>query len=384
METDAMTDIGRRTILAGMAAALGLPLIPLARAAEAASSEAHAPLWLSARGDAEGNYFATGFGPSGRFAFDLPLPTRGHSFAVHPQRPEAIAFGRRPGEFALVIDLDAGREIRTIPAAAGFHFNGHGTFTADGARLFATETEIASGEGIVGIYDPADGYRRVGFFRSNGLDPHDIRLLADGRTLVVANGGLLTHPDAPGIKLNVATMRPNLTYLDARDGTKVSVLRLPDEMHRLSIRHLAIGRNGVVAAALQYEGPSGDLMPLVCLHRPGAAALETVEVPDEVLRGMRNYCGSAAVDAEGRVLAVSSPRGGVGLFWDLEANRPVGTARLTDGCGIAAAGAPGTFLFSSGVGGIAEVRPEDGERHRLASAAADAARWDNHIVSVNV
>src|SRR3546814_9716026 len=100
-------------------------------------------------------------------------------------------------------------------------------------------------------------------------------------------------------------------------------MRLPDAQHQLGIRHLAIGRDGTVAMALQYEGPSGDLVPLVCLHRPGAPALQPLDLPEALLRDMRNYCGSAAVDAAGRVLAVSSPRGGLSLFWALEAGRPV-------------------------------------------------------------
>src|SRR3546814_18536504 len=98
-------------------------------------------------------------------------------------------------------------------------------------------------------------------------------------------------------------MRPHRDFLDGRSGDTVSVMRLPDEQHQLGIRHLAIGHDGTVAVALQYEGPSGDLVPLVCLHRPGAPALEPLGLPEAMLRDMRHYSRRADVHAKGTVLA---------------------------------------------------------------------------------
>jgi len=71
-------------------------------------------------------------------------------------------------------------------------------FARDGRTLFATETAIETGDGVLGIYDAAADYRRRGEVPTHGLDPHEVRLMPDGRTLVIANGGILTHPDAPG------------------------------------------------------------------------------------------------------------------------------------------------------------------------------------------
>lgn len=50
----------------------------------------------------------------------------------------------------------------------------------------------------MGCYDPAQRYRRVGEFPSHGIGPHEMTVLRDGRTLVVANGGYVPHPDVPG------------------------------------------------------------------------------------------------------------------------------------------------------------------------------------------
>ena len=145
---------------------------------------------------------------------------------------------------------------------------------------------------------------------------------------------------APGAKLNLDSMDPSLIYLDGASGTIASSLRLPPELHQLSLRHLAVAADDTVAVAMQYEGPSDDLVPLVALHRPGAPALTLLSAPAETLRGMRNYCGSTALDAAGTTLAVSCPKGNRIVLWDWTTLQPASFA-VADGCGVAAAGGPG-------------------------------------------
>src|SRR5690606_30895384 len=110
-------------------------------------------------------------------------------------------FARRPGTFALVIDVVHGRILYRIASAESRHFYGHGAFSSDGRLLYATENDFAGERGVIGIYDAADGYRRAGEIPSYGIGPHELRLLADGTTLAVANGGILTRPDLPRVKL---------------------------------------------------------------------------------------------------------------------------------------------------------------------------------------
>jgi hypothetical protein len=228
------------------------------------------------------------------------------------------------------------------------------------------------------VFDAADGYRRIGSVPTHGLDPHEVRLAADGRTLAVANGGLLMDETARGLKLNLPTMDPSLARLDARDGSVLRQARLAPALHQLSIRHLALAADGAVAVAMQYEGPAGDLVPLVALDR-GAGAMALLDMPDAAQRRLKNYCGSAAVDAAGRVLAVSSPRGGAIAFWDLADDRFLATAELADGCGLAAAGGPGRFIASSGLGGIWLLDAHGAPPRPVAPGTDPADRWDNHI-----
>jgi hypothetical protein len=373
IEMTRMTTFSRRTLLGALAAAM-LPLNSHARPG--------GRLYLSARGDAAGGFRATGIRVAGGIAFDLPLPARGHSMALRSGGREAVFFGRRPGAFALLVDIAGGRPLRTIEATPGRWFNGHGVFAADGARLFASETVGDTGDGMIGVYDPADDYRRIGEWPSGGLDPHDIRLLSDGRTLAVANGGILHHTEAPRTILNLDTMAPSLAYVDARDGAILAAVGLPAALHQLSIHHLAVAPGDRVALAGQYQGPSGDRVPLVGMHRPGAPEIRLIGPPEAVARSMRHYCGSAAMDPSGRILGATSPRGGVAAFWDVREDRYLGSYAMADCCGIAPGASPGVFLISNGHGDVACYDARAARAGGSPGTLLAGARWDNHMLAV--
>ena len=50
---------------------------------------------------------------------------------------------------------------------------------------------------------PGPGFRRIGEFDNHGIGTHDISVSDDGRMLVIANGGIETHPDFGRTKLNL-------------------------------------------------------------------------------------------------------------------------------------------------------------------------------------
>jgi hypothetical protein len=85
------------------------------------------------------------------------------------------------------------------------------------------------------------------------------------------------------------------------------------------------------------------------------------------------------VDPSGALLAVSCPRGGLAVVWDLATARVIGTVDLPDGCGLAPGEAPGTFLLSSGRGGVVRVDPSADRVTPLPAPFATEARWDNHL-----
>jgi len=365
--------IGRRRLLGLGASGLAWALTPAWLRAESGRA-----VYLSARADEAGRFRVSGFDVDGRLAFDRPLPGRGHGFAVRADGRVAVHFARRPGRFAQAIDLVRGNRLGDFTTPGNRHFYGHGAFSGDGRLLYASENDFAAGRGVIGVYDAARGYRRFGELPAHGIGPHELRLLPDGETLVVANGGIRTRPDLPRVKLNLPTMSPSLVYIDRRDGRLLEEVRLDPELHRLSIRHLAIGRDDGVAVAMQYEGPAGDLVPLVATHRRGDP-LRPLAGPPRALRAMKHYCGSAAFDRDGRVLAVSAPRGSLVTFWDVESGGHLSSVTVADGSGVAPGRRRGEFVASSGRGAVVVIDARRGAARRLAPEHLDAGRWDNHL-----
>lgn len=228
----------RPGFLAGLMAA---SLVPRPTWADVGS-----PSYLSAAARQDGSYVLCGIGADLNVLFQIPLPARGHAAAAHPNRPEAVAFARRPGTFAIVIDCRSGTSKATLMAPTGRHFYGHGVFSANGNWLYTTENDCEAGEGRIGVWDAAAGYKRIAEFSSGGIGPHDIKRLPNTDTLVVANGGIDTHPDSGRTKLNIPTMRPNLTYIT--DGVAIETAGLGAALRKNSIRHLAVSSTGQVAS----------------------------------------------------------------------------------------------------------------------------------------
>lgn len=326
---------------------------------------------LAAGRDGRGDLVAALDG-RGRIVFAERLEGRGHGIAVSPDRRIAVVFSRRPGRFAVVLDLVGGRRIGRFEPPAGRHFYGHGVFAPDGNRLFATENAFGAERGVLGIYDARDGFRRLGEVPTHGIGPHQAIVLGDGRTLAVANGGIATHPDYPRRKLNVASMAPSLAYLDLATGALIEKASLPAPLRQLSLRHLAKSADGTVWWGGQYEGPRTDAVPLVGTHRRGGGAPTPVAAPVTLYRSMNHYVGSVAASADGTRIAATSPRGGRVVVWDAVERAIVAVHDVSDVCGLAPMG--DGFVVSSGLGYLGAPGSPD----RLAGPVA----WDNHLAAL--
>ena len=138
----------------------------------------------------------------------VELPGRGHDIALKPDGGEWVAFARRPGRFGVAIPPGTRAPV-WFAAKPGRHFFGHGVFSADGKLLYATENDYERAAGMIGVRDATGGYQQIGEFPAHGMEPHDIALLGDGRTMVIANGGIRTHPDRGDDELNLPEMQPS-------------------------------------------------------------------------------------------------------------------------------------------------------------------------------
>ncbi|WP_299560239.1 DUF1513 domain-containing protein [uncultured Sulfitobacter sp.] len=349
-----------------MAGLLAIGVVPVPTWADAGT-----PAYLSAAATSDGSYILCGLSGTLDILFRIPLPARGHAAAAHPIRPEAVAFARRPGTFAIVIDCVSGKEKARLNAPQGRHFYGHGAFSLRGNWLFTTENDYEAGRGRVGVWDVVAGYRRVAEFDSGGIGPHDIKRLPNSETLVIANGGIDTHPDTGRTKLNLATMQSNLTYIE--DGTCMETAVLTADHQKNSMRHLAVNTAGDVAIGMQWQG-DGSAPALVACHRRGGDIVHAT-IPDDMLRALDGYIGSIAYAQDGASIGVTSPRGNIVDRYHADDMSLTARSTITDVCGIAASAK--SFAITTGWGALGFCN----NSHPSMGKATDLA-WDNHLIVV--
>jgi len=351
--------IERRTLLKAAGGAFLAGLAPRAAAALANTDAVYASAFF----DGHESFGIALLTESGEIVHRYVLPERGHDSVFDPTGRRLVTFARRPGTFAAVLDTQKDAAPVVLHAPEDRHFYGHGRFSADGRLLYATENDFDNARGAIGIYDATDGFRRIGEFYSGGIGPHDMTVLPGGKTMLIANGGLETHPDYGRTVLNIATMKPNLALVDLATTEILAVHELPQNMHKLSIRHLSMTSDGTVWFATQNQGDIHELLPLA-----GSVTLDgelsLLDLPDEDLRMMRGYIGSVVVNEAAGSVVFTSPQGNVAYEVDRATGAVMTRHDLADVCGAAVKG--DGFFLSTGKGML------DGHETRLA--------WDNHIV----
>jgi hypothetical protein len=366
--------IDRRSFLVGAAAG-----VVAGGAAWRARADAPSALFAAARRGADGHYSAALFTGEGQDVHAVPLPGRGHDITVSPIDRTCVVFARRPGNFAVAFSADRRRAPVVFTTPPDRHFYGHGVFSRDGRLLYATENDFDGARGVIGVYDVAAGYRRIGEFSSGGIGPHDLALVGAASVLVIANGGLIEHPDfGDGRRiLNPGSIETTIAYVDLRTGDLLERHGL-GAAGTLSLRHLDVARDGTVIIGAQIaRGPVGA-EALVYSHRR-QRPLETIALPADAAHGLSGYVSSVACDRAGDVVAVTSAKGARAVVLDIASGKLVQMYPIDDVSGIAPAPTPADFLVTAGTGRVAIIAGRD-DAHMAGTATP--WRWDNHAVFV--
>jgi hypothetical protein len=329
--------------------------------------------WLSAFGDRDEHYGVALIDAHGAARTRVPLRVRAHAAAVAPDHRTCVAVARRPGTLAALFDLD-GRLRGSFRADPGRHFEGHGVFSRDGSLFYTSENDYGGERGIVGVRSVADGFRRIAEWPTAGIGPHELALGADGSTLVVANGGILTHPDTGLARLNVDSMSPSLVRLAADSGRVLEHSALEPGLSLLSIRHLAVTPGDDVVFGVQDEGLADPGAPLVGVWRRSGR----IELVAHGATSTHRYIGGVSLDRSGGVAAASAPRDGWVGFFEVAGGRWLGEVAADDACGVAPCPLPGAFLVSTGQGALLEAHRVADRIGSRALATAGLA-WDNHL-----
>lgn len=305
------------------------------------------------------------------------VPMRGHA-ALAVDQDIALLFGRRPAFESVRVDFKQA-SVERFKASPQRHFNGHGCLSVDRKYLFTTETDYAKQRGIIGIRD-LSSLKLIGEYLSYGLDPHDLQLMPDAKTLVIANGGLETHPDFGRRKLNLATMQPSLVYLDLSTGKKLAEYRLADRY--LSIRHLTVSAQGEVALALQYEGNLYQQPPrsLVAWQAAGAE-LKLLKIAPTELAQLRGYLADLVYDPQQQLLVSATPRGHCVSIWSTASESFVQALPLAEASGVSLGIEKNSFLVSNSQGDLYKLMPTPTPSHYALHRLQTFPEltWDNHL-----
>ena len=354
-------EINRRMFITGAGAAFLLGL----SARESAALAGSRTLFATAFMDGQKNYGFAIVTEKGELVQRQTLPGRAHGFAWSPDTGRAVAFARRPGNFAIAFDPSSRRAPVLFHAPQGRHFYGHGVFSADGRLLYAAENDFEAGKGKIGIYDASGNFERITELETFGVGPHEIIFLRDGTTLAIANGGIRTHPDFGRAKLNLAQMQSSIVLVDSQTGSLLGRFDLPPHYQRMSLRHMVHASDESLWIGGQFEGdPLADVSPVIRLDRNGTIA--PVELPDDGRAILGAYVGAVALSADGRHAGFSSPKGGGYVTIDTTTRQLVMQISLPRNSGLAASS--DGMLASSEFGQIGR------KNYPL--------HWDNHILAL--
>jgi len=370
----------RRRFLSGLML-LGVSPVSLALSFKNKTPKEH---FVSAQGSELNNYGLSWYDVNSKNLKTTLSGFRGHGAAQHPVRTSSIVmFGRRPATLAIEVDLLNGKVKNTFHCVDNRHFFGHGCFSQDGKTLFTTEADVLSGKGKVGIRD-ALTYQKIGEYESYGIGPHELKLLPDGKTLVIANGGIHTHPDTGRKKLNLDHMHSSLTYVDVVSGKKLDDFSVSEP--KASIRHLDVAADGTVALAMQVQrvvAGHENTVPLGAIHKPGES-IRLLDNPQSLIHQMDDYMGSVAVNSKHRLAGFTSPRGNLVVFWNIDSGELAGYHQLSDVCGLAVTSDQQNFVISSSFGQIRKISATTLIEDKAARIQLSDTRWDNHLLTVTL
>ena len=276
--------------------------------------------------------------------------------------------GRRPSEWFWVLAADSGKLRYSIKAEANRHFYGHACYSLEGDLLYVTENNTSDFSGVIGIYDVASGYKKIGEFATQGIGPHEIVMHPDGKTLVIANGGIKTER-ASREELNIDSMQPSLVYLDRHEGKLIQ--QVYPAHNQMSVRHLAMHDDGTVIIGIQFQGERHLNVPMVLTHRLSQSEFTALQMDQTNPNGwhrFHHYIASVSVDSNRNLVCATSPIGGCAAVFDLNSGELIESVDLADCAGVAVypsstghnsttdkAESP-TFLVSDGQGALTQIK----------------------------
>jgi hypothetical protein len=308
----------------------------------------------------------------------FPLPGRAHALTRLPSG-NVVIVARRPGDYAAIVDPASPDQMRQVfHPVSGHRFAGHAAVHPDGTMLATSEIDAETGDGIVVMRDARTGTAQSSY--AVGIEPHDLLFARGGARLVVAVGGIARAADIKGPALNIGNIESAIVELDSRSGAVLKEHRLARDLRSLSLRHMALAPDGETILFGMQDQDRSQLRPLMGRLRIGGD-VDLLPLPDEDPGTLRSYIGSVTIEASGRYVAATSPKGGMIGLWSTASGRWLGGFALADACGLAADAEAGGFWATSGLGDVVQIQAGEAGWEERAHWYAPAA-FDNHLLRI--
>jgi hypothetical protein len=329
-------------------------------------------LLLSSATDRYGQHYLAALTITGEIYFKILIFERAHDSLYNPLTQQAVYFGRSPSRTIYVVDMIGKRLSTVVNAMPDRHFYGHGIMDKACRYLFAVENNIKSNRGCIGVYDVLENYKRVGELSTYGVGPHQALFLSDDATLVVANGGLISGSSQLKKKISQRSFESSLAYIDSHTGELLDFCQT--QYSQLSLRHLTRGNDDrIFVGAQSYRNTE---TPLIFSHANGEN-LMPLYADDNIWKSHNCYTASLALG--GSVLSVSSPRGNIVSFWNIETQAYVSMLHRSDIAGICTSSSSNrpTLFATTGSGLLVAIDSKN--KHVLHNTITGRIAWDNHL-----
>ncbi|WP_374351461.1 DUF1513 domain-containing protein [Chitinimonas sp.] len=260
------------------------------------------------------HYLLSVFDTARRQPAGIPTSFLPHGIAIDPRCTTRVLVFEKIGPGACEVDLASGRQMQAIAPAPGHHFYGHGAFSADGGRVFATETALDGLSGAISVRD-GDSLDYLESFPTHGHKPHDCLLIDDGKVLVVANAGSGRFGEAASV-----------CYVEVDTGRLLERMTL--DTLEFNAGHLAIAADGGLAlVSAPRDGLDASHSGGVSLRRAGEA-MHAVSPGAAIPRSLQGETLSVAIDPDGRYAISCTPDADLVCIWDMHSQALVKTLSL--------------------------------------------------------
>lgn len=263
-----------------------------------------------------------------------PMTFLPHGIHRNPRLNQQMAVFEKIGPGACEYDIDNREVTRPIEAMDNHLFYGHGAYSTDGSLLFATESRIDSQDGAISVRD-AETLSVVGRFPSYGKSPHECKLVDQGRTMLVTNGG-----GAHGDEL------PSVSYIDVDSQKLLERVTLHNE--DLNAGHVALNSSGqLIVISAPRAGLNQRLAGGVSIGLE-QGRLSPAKADANFTEKLFGEALSVSIHDELDLAAVTHPDGNLLTIWSLQDQRLVKSIQLPGPRGVELTVDQSAFVVSFG------------------------------------